>query len=284
MELNSISKELIKLALEEDIASGDVTSLSTISENAEGQVNLLAKQSLRLCGQDVAEAVIAAGASSLQYKRVLDEGSDLESMTTFATIEGRLRDILSLERTILNFLQRLSGIATQTRALCGLVSEYDVQLLDTRKTIPGFRQLDKYAVSVGGGVNHRIGLFDAFLIKDNHIDAVGGDVARAICACRENNPKNLPLQVEVRSLEELTTALDELPDMILLDNMTPELMAEAVALTRAHSKASKTLLEASGGINQHTVAAYAATGVDRISTGMLTHSVPAADISMKYAK
>ena len=282
LELNDVSLALIELAVREDLGEGDCTTRATVPAAKSGSIELVAKSELRFCGHDIAEAVFAKfGDASVSYIREAEEGADVSSGDVIATITGAMRTLLSAERTTLNFLQRTSGIATQSRQLSELVAHTKARILDTRKTAPGFRQLDKYAVKIGGGSNHRIGLYDEFLIKDNHIDAAGGDIRGAISACRDFAPDR-PLEIEVRNMEELAAALDENPDMILLDNMSPETMTEAVAIARGHATASEVLLEASGGITASGIRAVAETGVDRISVGALTHSVVAADISALY--
>jgi nicotinate-nucleotide pyrophosphorylase (carboxylating) len=271
---------LIDLALAEDLGDdGDVTSRATIPETLRGQAAFVARTAGVLAGLEAAERVCQRVDSRIEFNALRADGDRLTKGETIATIAGPMRSILTAERTALNFLQRLSGIATITRQFVDVVAGLPVQILDTRKTTPGWRLLEKYAVRAGGGANHRVGLFDMVLIKDNHLGALHGDVARAIAAARMQFPK-LPLEVEVDSLELLDKALAVRPDIVLLDNMSVDLMRAAVR--RRHASAPDVKLEASGGVNLETVRAIAETGVDRISVGALTHSAKALDIALDY--
>jgi nicotinate-nucleotide pyrophosphorylase (carboxylating) len=225
--------------------------------------------------------VCAAVDPALAFAPNVEDGARLDRGTALATVAGPLRSILAAERTALNFLQRLSGVASLTRKYADAVAGTRAAVLDTRKTTPGWRLLEKYAVRTGGGTNHRVGLYDGVLIKDNHLAGLGGDVRRAVGLARAA-PGNagLAVEVEVDTLELLEHALAARADIVLLDNMTPEQMRTAVARRDAVSPGTK--LEASGGINLSTIAAVAATGVDRISVGALTHSAPALDIALDY--
>ncbi len=271
---------LIDLALAEDLGEdGDVTSRATIPEDMLGKAAFVARSPGVLAGIEAARGVCQRVDPKLVFVPSFSDGDPLMKGDSIATIEGSMRSILAAERTALNFLQRLSGVATLTQRFVDAVTGLTAQILDTRKTTPGWRMLEKYAVRIGGGLNHRVGLFDMVLIKDNHLAAMGGDIAGAIRHARERFPK-LPLEVEVESLEQLELALAAKPDIVLLDNMSVETMREAVA--RRNASASGIQLEASGGVNLQTVRAIAETGVDRISVGALTHSAKALDIALDY--
>lgn len=284
MSLGPETEGLIRLALAEDLGSGDVTSEALIPDGVEAQANIIAREPLVVCGHEVAAAVFHAFHAAIVYEPMIPDGAMAETDAVLATLRGPLRGILSAERTALNFLQRLSGIARETHRLVELVAHTGVKLLDSRKTTPGWRELEKYAVRTGGGVNHRQGLFDAFLIKNNHLDALGGDVRRAVAACRAARGTALPVEIEVRNLKELRAALDTDADIIMLDNFTLQGVREALALVETVALSRRPKFEASGGINAETLSAYAETGVDYLSLGMLTHSVKAADISLRYVR
>jgi nicotinate-nucleotide pyrophosphorylase (carboxylating) len=273
---------LIALALAEDIGSGDLTSRALIPEERAGRARVMAKEPLVICGQEIARAVFSAVDPALQYQPLMPDGEFVSAQTAIGEVTGPLRPMLTAERTVLNFLQRLSGIATTAHRVVHLVRPYPAQILDTRKTTPGWRRLEKYAVCAGGGTNHRQGLSDAVLIKNNHIDAMGGNAGGAVEKCRKAVPASVQITVEVRNPEELRQAVQAKPDVILLDNMTPEGVRASVEYIRARSAGGQILSEASGGINEANVREYAAAGVDRISMGMLTHSARAADISLSY--
>ena len=270
----------IMLALEEDRYTGDITTLATIEPLQEGRAVIKAKEDGVIGGVDVAMQVFAAcdpDHSVVLYRR---DGETVSPGDMILEVRGKLAPILVGERTTLNFMQRMSGIATRTRAYVERVSHTNAKILDTRKTAPGLRYFDKEAVRIGGGVNHRIGLFDMILIKDNHIDASGG-IAPAIRRAqkyREKKHLDVKIETEVRSMDELSKSLVCLPDVILLDNFTPDLIREAVLYVK--SACSTVLLEASGNIGMHNVRDVAETGVDFISIGELTHSVRALDLSM----
>lgn len=275
--------QLISLAAEEDIGSGDVTSNCLIPEKQRGEAVVIAREPLVVCGNKAAEAMCRkVDGDKLHYSVESEDGAEIEENQTIAVIRGPVRKILTAERVLLNFLQHLSGIATKTRQLRRLAGNNSVKILDTRKTTPAWRGLEKYAVFIGGGVNHRLGLFDAFLIKNNHIDAFGGDVRAAVDRCKENNPNNLKVQVEVRTQAELEQAVAAGPDSILLDNMSLDALRGSVLYVRGEQGGKKIELEASGGINEKTIAAVCATGIDAVSIGALTHSAAAADISLRY--
>jgi nicotinate-nucleotide pyrophosphorylase (carboxylating) len=275
-------RHLIDLALAEDLGpGGDRTSLATIPVTTQGTAAFVARSGGVLAGLPAAALVAHAIDPTLTFIVVVPDGSSLVPGAKVATVSGSLQAILAAERTALNFLQRLSGVASLTRKFVDATTGFHARILDTRKTTPGWRLLEKYAVRMGGGTNHRLGLYDGILIKDNHLAGLGGDVRQAIDAARAY-PGNtgLPVEVEVDTLEQLEHALAVRADIVLLDNMTCDQLRAAVTLRNA--VAPSTLLEASGGVNLNVVGEIAATGVDRISVGVLTHSAPALDIALDY--
>ncbi|HEV3436902.1 MAG TPA: carboxylating nicotinate-nucleotide diphosphorylase [Gemmata sp.] len=275
-------RRLIDLALAEDLGlDGDRTSLATIPATTLGTAAFVARSGGVLAGLPAAALVAHTIDPTLTFTVVVPDGSSLAPNAKVATVSGSLRAILAAERTALNFLQRLSGVASLTRKFVDAATGFRARILDTRKTTPGWRLLEKYAVRMGGGTNHRLGLYDGILIKDNHLAGLGGDVRQAVEAAR-TYPGNagLPVEVEVDTLEQLERALAVRADIVLLDNMTCDQLRAAVALRNA--AAPSTLLEASGGVNLNVVGEIAATGVDRISVGVLTHSAPALDIALDY--
>ena len=268
---------LIRMALAEDLGDrGDVTSLSTVASGAiiSGQVR--AKSAGVIAGLDLFEAVYRQVDPALIVERIAADGDRVTPGTLVCTVTGAGRSVLTGERVALNFLQSLSGVATLTTAFVEAVAGTRAVILDTRKTTPGWRLLEKYAVRCGGGHNHRVGLYDMVLIKDNHIDAAGGITAAVRIVRASAVADGLAIEVEVKNLDELREALALNVDRILLDNMTDAQMRQAVAIT-----AGRTKLEASGNMSLERVAAVAATGVDYISVGALTHSAPALDLSMR---
>ena len=267
-------ESIAKRALAEDIGSGDVTTLITIPENSVSAAEIVAKEPGVIAGMPVALAVFRAMDADIEVLSALEDGAEVNPGDVIAALEGGTRSLLTSERTALNFLQRLSGIATGTAKLVRLVSHTRARILDTRKTTPGLRRLEKYAVTVGGGCNHRFGLSDGILIKNNHIAAAGG-VAAAVTAAKKRAPHGLKIEVEVTSMGELSEAIDAGADAVLLDNMTPDQMRQAV-----EAAGGRVLLEASGSVNESNAAGIAETGVDLISVGALTHSPRALDISM----
>lgn len=282
---------LIELALAEDLGHppeshhhfGDRTSESLIPADVTGRAAFVARSPCVVAGLPVVE-LVAGTVGGLRFDPLVADGARIERGTRLAVVSGRLQRLLVAERTALNFLQRMSGIATLTRQYVDAVAGTRAVVLDTRKTAPGWRQLDKYAVQAGGGTNHRMGLFDGILIKDNHLAGLGDTstaVIRAVDAAR-SNPANagLPVEVEVDTLAQLEQALKVRPDIVLLDNMPPEILRQAVA--RRDAVAPGVKLEASGGVNLDTIRAIAETGVDRISVGAVTHSAPALDIGLDY--
>jgi nicotinate-nucleotide pyrophosphorylase (carboxylating) len=278
---------LIALALVEDLGQmGDITSSATIPSHAQGAAHLVARAPGILAGLPVVESLAAEFELGGNWTPYLSDGDRLEPGLVIARLAGPMRSLLALERLALNFLQRLSGIATLTARFVAAVAGTRAAIYDTRKTTPGWRALEKYAVRCGGGRNHRFGLHDAVLIKDNHLAwlrAAAGPgapdpIAAAIAAARAHTPAGTTLEVEVDSLDQLDVALRCGPDIILIDNLGAEPVAEAVR--RRDALAPGIRLEASGGVSLDTVAALAATGVDRISVGALTHSAPALDLAL----
>lgn len=270
--------DLIRRALQEDINYLDVTSDYLIDENAMGRAHFLSKADGVLCGLQVALRVFSLLDPSFEAVTYKKDGDTLKKGDIIADLSGRTRELLKGERTALNLIQHMSGIATATKEAVGLVQGTNASICDTRKTLPGLRPLQKYAVTVGGGKNHRYNLSDAAMLKDNHIDA-GGGITSAINNLRGKIGHMVKIEVETRDLEELKEALAAGADIIMLDNMPPEMMREAVKIT-----AGRAVLEASGGITKETLREAAQTGVDIISIGALTHSVTAFDISMKIEK
>lgn len=265
---------LVNAALAEDVGSGDITTSVTVPEAASSAGEVIAKQQGVLCGQDVAWTVFSALHCGNAYEVRVRDGARLSQGDVIASVSGDARGILTGERVALNFLQRMSGIATLTARYVDLVSHTKARIVDTRKTTPCLRRLEKYAVTVGGGFNHRFGLSDGILIKDNHI-AIAGGVRKAVEAAKARAPHTLRIEVEVTDLAMLAEAIDSSADAVMLDNMPLEMMREAVKLA-----GGRVLLEASGGVNDGNVALIAETGVDLISVGALTHSAPALDISL----
>ena len=265
---------IIRNALVEDVGSGDVTTLNTVPADAILRGTLLVKADGVVAGLAVFQRVFKLVDARVEIDLQVADGESVQRGQIIATIDGPGQAILTGERLALNILQRMSGIATETRRYVDAVTGTQAVILDTRKTAPGLRVLDKLAVRLGGGQNHRFGLYDMAMIKDNHIAAVGS-ITEAVRRVRAGDPLGRPIEVEVTDLDQLHDALALNVDRILLDNMSTELMAEAVRIA-----AGRTPLEASGGVNLDTVTAIAATGVDYISVGALTHSVTALDISL----
>ena len=265
---------MVALALREDIGTGDVTA-RLIAQDTQATARVISREAGILCGVDFVNAVFAELDSTLQVVWAGRDGDPIEADAELFTVSGNARAILTGERTALNFLQLLSGTATLAHHYAQLVADTSVRLLDTRKTIPGLRLAQKYAVTCGGCHNHRMGLYDAYLIKENHIEASGG-IAKAVAAAREKTP-DLPVEVEVESLEELRIALDAGADRIMLDNFAVGLLREAVAMAAGAAE-----LEASGNVSEQTIRSIAETGVDFISIGALTKCVTPLDLSMRF--
>lgn len=276
---NPVVQDLIRRALAEDVGQGDVTTLSVVPEASRGKAVILSRGNYVVSGGTVARAVFTAVDPALRCTGVVEDGISVKPDQVLMTIEGPIRGILTGERTALNFMQRMTGIASRTREFVEKVKPYGTRILDTRKTTPTLRLLEKYAVTCGGGTNHRMGLFDMVLIKDNHRrlwqEAGISNLQGAVGAARARFP-GIPVEVEVESEEELRDALRAGPEWIMLDNLSPDRMKVCVEICAKRCK-----LEASGGVSLATVAAIAATGVDAISIGGLTHSAPAADLSLE---
>ena len=265
---------MVALALREDIGTGDVTA-SLIAEDTQATARVISREAGILCGVDFVNAVFAELDSTLQVVWAGRDSDPIEKDAELFSVSGNARAILTGERTALNFLQLLSGTATLAHHYAQLVADTPVRLLDTRKTIPGLRLAQKYAVTCGGCHNHRVGLYDAYLIKENHIEASGG-IANAVAAAREKTP-GLPVEVEVETLEELRIALDAGADRIMLDNFAVDALREAVAMAAGTAE-----LEASGNVSEQTIRSIAETGVDFISIGALTKCVTPLDLSMRF--
>lgn len=273
-------ERILKSALAEDVGSGDVTSLSTVPPGRTISGRYIAKEDGVLCGLEVVARAFALLDASIAFTALAADGDRVRKGDVIATVSGDARAILAGERVGLNLLQHMSGVATQTARAVAAVAGTGAKIVDTRKTTPGLRVLDKYAVRMGGGGNHRFNLADGVLIKDNHIVAASG-IAAAVAAARARAPHSLKIEVEVETLEQLREALEAGADIIMLDNMPTEMMREAVRLV-----AGRALTEASGNMGDKTDAelrAVAETGVDLISIGALTHSVKALDISLKFS-
>ncbi|MFR8991106.1 MAG: carboxylating nicotinate-nucleotide diphosphorylase [Fusobacterium sp.] len=267
--------DLILMALKEDISSEDITTNSVMREKKLGTVQLICKQDGVIAGLEIFKRVFELLDRETITKLYFKDGDKVKKGDLLGEVEGDIRVLLSGERTALNYLQRMSGIATYTNNMVKLLEGSSVKLLDTRKTTPNMRIFEKYAVKVGGGNNHRYNLSDGILLKDNHIDAAGG-VANAIKMAKEYAPFVRKIEVEVENLDMLKEALEAGADIIMLDNMTPEMMKEAVKLTRG-----KAVTECSGNITKENIQTIIDTGVDYVSSGALTHSAPILDVSLK---
>jgi nicotinate-nucleotide pyrophosphorylase (carboxylating) len=275
MELELIQvKKIVENAIAEDVGAGDITTRLTIPEGVTASGVILAKEAGILAGMQVAELCFAVVNPSVEFVALASDGDRVEPNQEIARVSGSAGSLLTGERVALNFLQRMSGIATMTGRFVVSVAGTSARIVDTRKTTPGLRILEKYAVRVGRGFNHRFGLDDGILIKDNHI-AVAGGVAQAVRLAKSGAPHTLKVEVEARTLDEVNEALEAQADALLLDNMSTDEMREAVKII-----ARRAVVEASGGVEESTVAAIAATGVDIISVGKLTHSFRSLDISL----
>jgi len=268
---------LIKIALNEDVRNGDITTIATINENVKANGVISAKDDGVIAGINVAEKVFQMYDKSLEMKKNYKDGDTVKKGDIIATVYGKASSILITERTALNFMQRMSGIATSARKMAELIKHTKAKIIDTRKTVPCLRIIDKLAVSISGCENHRMGLYDMFLIKDNHIVA-SGSITEAVKKCREYQnkiKKNYKIEVETKTIDEVKEAIECKADIVMLDNFDIEKMKQAVKYIDGVCK-----IEASGGLNIDTVKAVAETGVDYISIGALTHSVKAMDISL----
>ncbi len=271
-------KPLVEAALTEDLGRrGDVTSQATIPATMQAQLQIKARQAGVICGMDLARLSFALVDAQIEFAAQVVDGETVAAGTVLAIVSGNARHLLTAERTALNFMTHLSGIATATRQIVDSVAEYPAQITCTRKTIPGLRTVQKYAVRCGGGRNHRLGLDDAILIKDNHI-AIAGDINTAIKQAQDFAGHLIPIEVEVDTLEQLEQALESGVSLVLLDNMSPETLSKAVTMCKGRAKT-----EASGGITPETVQAVAETGVDFIAMGYLTHSTTALDIGLDFS-
>lgn len=269
------TSDLIRRALDEDLGSGDVTTDSIVPERLQGVGQIVAKERLVLAGLGVAGGVFVTQDPTLKVSQIRNDGDLVEAGTIVMEVRGSYRSLLKAERTALNFIQRLCGIATLTRRFVEKTEGTKTKILDTRKTTPVLRHLDKYAVRIGGGVNHRFGLYDAILIKDNHIAALKGDVAQAVSRSKQLNP-NKEIICEVKEIRQIDPAIESGADRLLLDNMNDELLQEAIRVVGGRVKT-----EVSGGVTLERVSLLAAMGVDFISVGALTHSAKAVDLSLE---
>ncbi len=287
-----ILKQQVTNALQEDVGAGDVTSLATIPEDLTGSAEIVAKSDGIICGLPLCEYTFLKVDPSIEFKPLIEEGQPFDKGDRVAMISGSLRSILIAERTALNFLMHLSGIASLTHRMIEAAGDHAVRILDTRKTTPGLRFIEKYAVATGGGENHRYGLYDMVLVKDNHIAAVGS-VTEAVRRVNEFlasdkflkifhvNPDTCDVEVEVENTDQLQEALDADISRILLDNRSADHLRDMVEFARRHPRGGDVKLEASGNVTLETIHEIAGTGVDYISVGALTHSAPAADFSLK---
>jgi len=292
MELEGgVLQRIVGLALEEDIGPGDVTCAAVVPEDATVHALIVGREAGVVAGLPVAEEVFRQVSRQIRFSALVPEGERLRSGTRVAEVSGPACAVLSGERVALNFLQRLSGIATLTRRCADTAARHGAEVLDTRKTTPGLRLLEKYAVRVAGGVNHRFGLFDQVLIKDNHLRMLlaeahdlAGAVHLSVKRAREKWGEEMVIEVEAESLPMVEAGIEAGADIIMLDNMSLDEMSRAAAMVHAHrtrTGAREPLTEASGGVTEDRIAQVAATGVDRISLGALTHSAPALDLAME---
>jgi len=265
---------LIDMAISEDIFTGDITSEAILAHSNNQTAYLIAKADGVIAGLPLASLILKKIDATIKFESLIDEGDFVKFKTKLAKISGNFKSLLEAERIVLNFIQRLSGIATLTAKYVALTKDTKTKILDTRKTLPGFRLLDKYAVKMGGGTNHRMGLYDMVMLKENHIEVVGS-ITKAVAQIRKKVNHNIKIEVETKNLNEVREALNNNVDVIMLDNMSLEMMRESVKLIDSQIK-----IEASGNMTLNRIAEVAATGVDFISVGALTHSVSALDISM----
>ncbi|NCP22340.1 MAG: nicotinate-nucleotide diphosphorylase (carboxylating) [Flavobacteriales bacterium CG03_land_8_20_14_0_80_35_15] len=267
-------KTLVDMAIAEDLGTGDITSEAIISNQIMVKAFLIAKAPGIIAGLPLADFIFSTIDKNCHFKALVKEGAHVEPKTKIAEVTGAYKSLLMAERTVLNFVQRFSGIATETALFVSQTKGTKTQILDTRKTLPAYRVLDKYAVKVGGGTNHRFGLYDMVMLKENHIEVAGG-ITNAVMQVRAKVNHNIKIEVETKNLEEVQEALSNGVDVIMLDNMPLDTMRKAVKLINGKLK-----VEASGNMTLNRIAEVAATGVDFISVGALTHSVDALDISM----
>lgn len=274
LEQNAIDR-IIRFALEEDLGSGDLTTNTIIKPESKGRAVLIAKQDLVLAGLPVFKRTFEILSSDVRFESFFEDGQSIKTNKKICEISAPVQAILKAERTGLNLLQRMSGIATLTQKYAEQIKDFKAKVLDTRKTNPGLRILDKYSVRMGGGYNHRFGLYDGIIIKDNHIQAAGS-ISTALSLCRKSVPHTIKIEIEVEDLEGVAEALQAGADIIMLDNMSLEEIKKAVELVKG-----KSVLEVSGNVSLENIKSIASTGVDLISVGALTHSAPAADLSLE---
>ncbi|MFE8599796.1 carboxylating nicotinate-nucleotide diphosphorylase [Archangium violaceum] len=278
--MDAFLDRLISLALEEDLgAAGDITTEALVPADAQGSAELIAKERLVLAGLDTFARVFVRVDPDVKVELLARDGQEVQPKALVARVHGRMRALLTAERTALNIVQRTSGMATMAHQVMAAVRGTKLRILDTRKTAPGMRSLSKQAVKAGGAFNHRFGLFDGVLIKDNHIAAVGGSVREALRRARTNAPQLVKIEIEVTNLEQLAEALEEGADVVMLDNMDDEQIRRAVELT-----AGRIPLEVSGGITLERLPRLAKLGVDFVSMGALTHSARAMDLSLEIVQ
>lgn len=295
-------KDIVQLAVKEDISEGDITSKIFVPEGSESEGTFTANETGIIAGLPVAKYVFSHLDKDLVFTSNIEDGSRIKKGAIIANVKGSTTSILSAERLVLNFLQRLTGIATLTNKFVEKIKGYKAQIMDTRKTTPGWRYLEKYAVRVGGGVNHRMGLYDQILVKDNHLNIIktkqqeigvkelfkeNGIFSGLVKKARKQKANKMLIEVEIEDLNHVKNVLDAGIDIIMFDNMKPAKISEAIKMVREYEKVrdtttgKATLTEASGNINLENVEAYARTGVDRISVGAITHSARALDISLE---
>ncbi|MFH1653735.1 MAG: carboxylating nicotinate-nucleotide diphosphorylase [Pseudomonadota bacterium] len=274
---NEISN-IIEIALHEDIGKADITTEATVNPKLNAEAVIMTKERIVVAGQEIAKEVFTRLDPKIKYEIIIGDGKSASPNETIARITGKAQAILTAERTALNFLQRLCGIATLTSKFVAKLKTSKTKLLDTRKTTPGLRELEKEAVRLGGGTNHRFGLFDAYLIKENHIRLAGG-IKNAIAKVKKHNKKKLTIEIEVQSIDELKEAIDEGVDIVMLDNFTLEDAREAI-----HFASGKVKVEISGGITFDNIEKYAGVNPDFISCGEITHSAKAADLTLLIQK
>ena len=285
-------RQLIRLAVREDLGRGyDLTTIALVPQDSRGRAQIVCREAGIIAGLPAAQCVLQEMQADIQWEALVEDGTRVAARTTVATLAGSTRDLLTVERPLLNFLGKLSGIATLTRRYVDQVAGTQVRIYDTRKTTPGWRRLEKYAVRCGGGTNHRTGLFDAILIKDNHLAQGSWDLAEAIRTSRQfldAQRASLPhlaealVEIEVDTLEQLSAALQAAPDIVLLDNMTCDQLRQAVQRRNAAGVATE--LEASGGITLDSLQEIADTGIERISVGALTHSAIGLDLGLDWSQ
>ena len=277
-------KELVTIALKEDIGGGDITTEACAFQKRDAKAMIIAKQDGIIAGLKIAETVFKMLDNKVKFKSLVKDGTGVKNGDVLAELSGHVTTILAGERTALNFLGRLSGIATLTREYVEKVKSYKARIFDTRKTTPGLRDIEKYAVSIGGGQNHRMGLYDMVLIKDNHLKIANRNIKELVQTIRRKLPKNIKIETEVEDLSQFKEALQSQADIIMLDNMDIQTIKEAVSLTQNSKFKTKNLpeIEVSGEISLNSVEKIAKCGVDRISVGKLTHSAKSMDISLKF--